>query len=221
MYEQVWSIRDAVELMFYIDYVSHLVQNQRLLQSHVVQVDVYLTGLGKSADPAYMISQTLFLLSISTETSEYMKLHFGRLNVKKVIDNISPKEVYFCGGNALRDSLSRICYDSNITFHYENFDTATKYQFFTWSYYRKLWRKCWVSQWIALGDDIDGTGSSSNALDRSHANLRNGKSSRSRHSNNENESSSSRRRNQHGRVKGKESKAAAASTTFSSTYSTV
>jgi hypothetical protein len=42
----VWTLRDAMELMFYLDYVYHLVKNQKHLRKPVVKVDVYLTGLG-------------------------------------------------------------------------------------------------------------------------------------------------------------------------------
>ena len=36
-----------MELMFYLDYVYHLVKNQKHLKKPIVKVTVYLTGLGK------------------------------------------------------------------------------------------------------------------------------------------------------------------------------
>jgi hypothetical protein len=120
----VWSIREATELMFYIDYVYHLVKYQSHLKKPVVLVDVYLTGLGQKTDPKYMVSQTLFLLSLSSKTSEFMKIHFGRPNLKKIVTDVKPDAVYYCGGKVLKDALGEICVEKNIVFHPEDFDSG-------------------------------------------------------------------------------------------------
>lgn len=90
----------------------------------VVEVDVYLTGLGNKSDPVYMLSQTLFLLSIAHTSSTYMKIHFGRPDLDKIVRDFFPKEVYYCGGNALKSKLSDVCRDRHIDFHPEDFDAG-------------------------------------------------------------------------------------------------
>ena len=120
----VWVLRDAVELMFFVDYVYHLVKHQKHLRSPVVEVHVYLTGLGKKSDPAYMVAQTLFLLSVSGHLSEYLTIKFGRPKMKKIIEKVSPDEVYYCGGKHLKGTVESICHDSSINFVAESFDAA-------------------------------------------------------------------------------------------------
>lgn len=89
----VWMIRDCGELLFYLDYVHQLVKSQNSLSRHVVYVDVYLTGLGKSSDPVYMISQTLFMLTVSDLTSKYMNIHFGRPDMARIFKGTKPDQV--------------------------------------------------------------------------------------------------------------------------------
>ncbi|CAE7674620.1 RBOHE, partial [Symbiodinium microadriaticum] len=121
----VWSIRDVTELMFYLDYVYELVKHQSGLQRPVIEVDVYLTGIGNQTDITYMISQTLFLLSLASKTSEYMRIHFGRPNLESTVDSIGPDKVYYCGGKALKETLNDLCAEKKIPFHPEDFDSGT------------------------------------------------------------------------------------------------
>ena len=121
----VWSIRDVTELLFYLDYVYELVKHQHALKNPVIEVDVYLTGVGNSTDITYMISQTLFLLSLASKTSKYMRIHFGRPNLESIVDSIGPDKVYFCGGKALKDTLNELCAERKIAFHPEDFDSGT------------------------------------------------------------------------------------------------
>jgi hypothetical protein len=94
----VWMIRDCGELLFYLDYVYQLVKSQNSLSRHVVYVDVYLTGLGKSSDPVYMIAQTLFMLTVSDLTSKYMNIHFGRPDMPRIFKGVKPNQVCtMCG----------------------------------------------------------------------------------------------------------------------------
>ena len=145
----IWSIRDVSELMFYLDYVHHLVKSQddlpfetlsdeqessmrnlRATQNEkkkrvVVTVEVYLTGLGNHNDPKYMLSQTLFLLSIIDQgSSSYLKIHFGRPNLDDIVQKFSPEEVYYCGGSALKDKLEEVCRKQEIAFYPEDFDSG-------------------------------------------------------------------------------------------------
>jgi hypothetical protein len=90
----------------------------------VVEVEVFLTGLGSKSDPVYMLSQTLFLLSIAHTSSSHMKIHFGRPDLEKLVRDFRPEEVYYCGGNALKSKLSDVCRDSHIEFHPEDFDAG-------------------------------------------------------------------------------------------------
>lgn len=138
----VWSIRELSELSFYVDYVQHLVGHQDQLLHHdeesglgagkgkhgkkrvVVEVEVYLTGLGSKTDPVYMLSQTLFLLSIAHMSSAYMKVHFGRPDLHKIVEGFRPDEVYYCGGNALKSKLNEVCHDLHVPFHPEDFDAG-------------------------------------------------------------------------------------------------
>lgn len=120
----VWIIRDAVDLMFYVDYVYHLVKHQSNLTNRVVHVEIYLTGLGKSSDPTFMIAQTLFLLVISGQLSDHIQIKFGRPNINKIVDNVNPDQVFFCGGRALKDQIKSICSSKKIKFSSENFDSS-------------------------------------------------------------------------------------------------
>jgi hypothetical protein len=120
----VWIIRDAVDLMFYVDYVYHLVKHQSHLTNRVVHVEIYLTGLGKSSDPTYMIAQTLFLLVISGQLSDHIQIKFGRPNISRIVDNVTPDQVFFCGGRALKDQIKSICSEKKISFASENFDSS-------------------------------------------------------------------------------------------------
>lgn len=120
----VWVLRDAVELMFYLDYVYHLVKHQKHLRQPVVEVHVYLTGLGGKTDPAYLVAQTLFLLSVSGHLSDYLTIKFGRPKLKKIIETIRPDEVYYCGGKHLKHTLESICFDEKISFVSESFDAG-------------------------------------------------------------------------------------------------
>ena len=89
----VWMIRDCGELLFYLDYVHQLVKSQNALNRHVVYVDVYVTGFNQSNDPVKIIAQTLFLLTVSNLTSQYMNIHFGRPNLAQIIEESRAKEV--------------------------------------------------------------------------------------------------------------------------------
>ena len=121
----VWSIRDVSELMFYLDYVYELVKQQNGLKKPVVMVDVFITGIGKHVDITYMMSQTLFLLTLGAKTSRYMKIHFSRPDMKKIINDLKPQQVYYCGGAALKTILGNVCMENKITFHPEDFDSGT------------------------------------------------------------------------------------------------
>jgi hypothetical protein len=90
----------------------------------VEEVEVYLTGLGNKSDPVYMLSQTLFLLSIANQSSSYMKINFGRPDLEKIVKTFSPEEVYYCGGQALKDKLHEVCCKEKIPFHPEDFDSG-------------------------------------------------------------------------------------------------
>ena len=120
----VWMIRDCGELLFYLDYVHQLVKTQNSLNRHVVYVDVYLTGLGRTSDPVYMISQTLFMLTVSDMTSKYMNIHFGRPDMPRIFKGVKPNEVYYCGGTLMQNILTKLCRDVGAHFHPEDFDAG-------------------------------------------------------------------------------------------------
>lgn len=120
----IWSIREVSELMFYFDYVYELVKHQNALRKPVVFVDIYLTGLGKGTDPSYLLSQSLFLLSLTSKTSDYMKIHFGRPDLDGVVSQHEPDEIYYCGGSVLKNALTEICIKNKIHFHPEDFDAG-------------------------------------------------------------------------------------------------
>lgn len=121
----IWTIRDVKELMFYLDYVYELVKHQNNLLKPVVKVQVYLTGLGKSTDATYMMSQTLFLLTLASKTSSYMEIKFGRPDLDKEIKKIDPEQVFYCGGKVLKDTLNDLCAKHRKPFHPEDFDSGT------------------------------------------------------------------------------------------------
>mmetsp|Transcript_5179 Transcript_5179/g.7939 ORF Transcript_5179/g.7939 Transcript_5179/m.7939 type:complete len:242 (+) Transcript_5179:1736-2461(+) len=123
----VWTIRDVKELMFYLDYVYELVKHQNTLARPVIHVSVYLTGIGKTTDLTYMMSQTLFLLTLAAKTSKYMTIHFGRPNMSKAIEDVSPDQVYYCGGGFLKKTVNDICIENKIPFHPEDFDAGTNF----------------------------------------------------------------------------------------------
>lgn len=138
----VWSIREANELIFYLDYVFELVKMQERMLRPAVKVDVYLTGLGKGTmNLKDMMSQTLFLLTVAKRTSHFMKIHFGRPDLEKIVtlgagDSSPPDQVFYCGGEAMKNMLTTICTreDVNIPFHPEDFDAGANFinQFSKW-----------------------------------------------------------------------------------------
>lgn len=71
-----------------------------------------------------MIAQTFYLLSVSNKLSDHLTVHFGRPNMKKYLDNLSPDEVYYCGGQTFKEIIRTICYEKRISFHSETFDTT-------------------------------------------------------------------------------------------------
>jgi predicted ferric reductase/Ca2+-binding EF-hand superfamily protein len=123
----VWMIRDCGELLFYLDYVHQLVKTQSSLSRHVVYVDVYLTGLGKTSDPVYMVAQTLFMLTVSDLTSKYMNIHFGRPEMARIFKGITPNQVYYCGGTLMQNVLTKLCREVGAKFHPEDFDAGTTF----------------------------------------------------------------------------------------------
>lgn len=120
----IWSIRDPSELLFYLDYVHELMKKQSNLKEPVVFVDIYLTGLGKRADWKFTVTQTLFLLAVSHKTGDFMKIHFGRPNMERIVQESKPDAVYYCGGKVLADVLSETCMQHDIPFHPEDFDSG-------------------------------------------------------------------------------------------------
>lgn len=123
----VWMIRDCRELLFYLDYVHQLVKSQSSLSRHVVYVDVYLTSLGKTSDPVYMISQTLFMLTVSNLARKYMNIHFGRPDMARIFRGVVPEQVYYCGGVLVQNILTKLCRDVGAKFYPEDFDAGTTF----------------------------------------------------------------------------------------------
>ena len=138
MLHVVWTIRDVSELMFYLDYVYELVKNQNTLATPAVMVEVYLTGIGKGTDLSYMMTQTLFLLTMASKTSQYMKVYFQRPDMNAILDTVQPHKAYYCGGKVLKDKLSHLCIEKNVPFHPEDFDSGTTVVKNTVAFFRKL-----------------------------------------------------------------------------------
>jgi hypothetical protein len=59
-----WTIRDASELLCYIDYIQTILETHALSAKQFIKVNIYLTGLGKSMEPKYLVAQTLFLICL-------------------------------------------------------------------------------------------------------------------------------------------------------------
>lgn len=137
----VWSIRDVSELMFYLDYVYELVKHQNNLDKPAVLVDVYLTGIGKKTDLNYMMTQTLFLLTMASKTSKYMNVHFFRPDMDAILDTVLPDKVYYCGGKVLKDILSDLCIEKNVRFHPEDFDSGASFVSDKIEMFKKLFKK--------------------------------------------------------------------------------
>lgn len=122
----VWVIREADELMFYLDYVFELVKYQHQLDKPMIHVEIYLTGIGKSSDLTYMMSQTLFLLTLASNSSRYLDINFGRPDMKSIVQDINPDQVYYCGGSFFKKALNDICIELKKPFHPEDFDSGTQ-----------------------------------------------------------------------------------------------
>ena len=118
----IWAIRDCADLLFYIEYVHHLVESQNRLSKMIVFIDVYLTGLGSSCDPAFLISQTLFYVLVGQKTGKYLRVHYGRPDIPSCIKDVSPGAVYYCGGSVLKDITANACRDAKVPFFPESFD---------------------------------------------------------------------------------------------------
>jgi hypothetical protein len=140
MLHVIWTIREVSELMFYLDYVYELVKQQNSLAKPTVMVEVYLTGIGKKTDLTYMMTQTLFLLTMASKTSQYMKVHFLRPDMNAILDSVHPDKVYYCGGKVLKDMLSDVCIEKNVPFHPEDFDSGTTFVKETKAFFSKIFR---------------------------------------------------------------------------------
>jgi len=122
IFRVLWIIRDVGEMLFYFDYLRNLLMGQDCLPFHQVEVDVYMTGLGTTNDPAQMLSQTLLLLALSNRNEKYFRIHFGRPDMEHILKSFKPKECYYCGGMTLRGSINTLCLDYGIRFFSEVFD---------------------------------------------------------------------------------------------------
>jgi len=120
----VWSIRDCSQLLFYIEYLHHLVESQSRLSRKVVFIDVYLTGLGSSSDPSFLVSQTLFYLLVGDKAGDYLRIHYCRPNLDHIVSKVAPGAVYYCGGNSLKESTMVACKKQKVPFFAENADTG-------------------------------------------------------------------------------------------------
>jgi hypothetical protein len=118
--------------------VYELVKHQNNLEKPTVMVEVYLTGIGKKTDLTYMMTQTLFLLTMASKTSQYMKIHFQRPDMNAIVDSVQPHQVYYCGGKVLKDMLSDTCIEKDVPFHPEDFDSGTTFVKETKAFFWKL-----------------------------------------------------------------------------------
>ena len=118
----VWAIRDCTDLLFYIEYVHYLVESQRRLSKMIVFIDVYLTGLGSSCDPAFLLTQTLFYLLVGKKAGKYLRVNYSRPDMVSCINAVSPGAVYYCGGSGLKDITASACRDAKVPFFAESFD---------------------------------------------------------------------------------------------------
>lgn len=179
----VWTLREPTELFFYLEYVHCLVKHQSQLRyKPVVIVDVYLTGLGKRAEPQFMMTQTLFLLTVAKMTGSYMKIHFGRPDFAQILRDDRPDEVYYCGGEALKKSLEDLCHQNHVHFHPEDFDSGAKWVSTTTATVQG-WGKT-ISKWcrgkkntasnVAGGTSTKGGGSTKGKSPRAGSSPRNG-----------------------------------------------
>ena len=122
IFRVLWIIRDVEELLFYFDYLRNLLLGQDRLPFPQVEMDIYMTGLGTTKDPALMLSQTFFLLALSNRNEKYFRIHFGRPDMERILKSFQPQECYYCGGGALRDSVNKLCNDNKVRFFSEVFD---------------------------------------------------------------------------------------------------
>ena len=118
----IWSIRDCADLLFYIEYLHHLVESQSRLSRMVIFIDVYLTGLGSTSDPAFLLSQTLFYLLVGRKAGRYLRVHYGRPDLTNCLERVVPGAVYYCGGGGLKDTTASACRAANVPFFSETFD---------------------------------------------------------------------------------------------------
>ena len=121
----VWVMRDVSELMFFMNYVNEIVKRQDELDKPAVFVEVYLTGSGNNTNLSFMMTQPMFLLVMASKINRYMKIFFHRPDMDSILSKTDPDKVYFCGGSALKNSLSRLCMKKKVPFHAENFDSGS------------------------------------------------------------------------------------------------
>jgi len=122
----IWSIREISELLFFLDFISQLtkLQTQVLRRSDCVKVDVYMTGLGGSADPSYLVAQTIFLLIAGEKSSSFLRIFYQRPDLDAEIKRIAPSGCYYCGGVAMRDMINVTCSKLKVPFSPESFDSG-------------------------------------------------------------------------------------------------
>lgn len=119
----IWAIRDCSDLLFYVEFLHHLVQSQSHLPKNVVFIDVYLTGLGTSSDPSFLVSRTLFYLLVAQKAGEYLRIHFGRPDIDQCLNDLAPGAVYYCGGEGLMKSTVKACKSRGIKIFAEGIDS--------------------------------------------------------------------------------------------------
>jgi predicted ferric reductase/Ca2+-binding EF-hand superfamily protein len=121
----IWSVRDAAGLIFFMEYRSVLTRMQETLQhKDDVHVDVHFTGVGSSSDPAFMVTQTLFLL-VQPTTNAHISILYARPDIATALAVFRPDAVYYCGGEVLRDVVAKQCEKRKIVFRPESFDGGT------------------------------------------------------------------------------------------------
>jgi hypothetical protein len=117
----MWSIRDIIPVRMYIDYVMEVLAQQRNHRRQSVQMEISITGLGSSDISDYTLSHTFILLAIESVHAEYVSINFGRADVDEMLNSCKPKEVFYCGGHALKNSVGLSCTKRNIAFYHEEF----------------------------------------------------------------------------------------------------
>lgn len=106
----IWVLREPIFSM--LEHIKYIFS-----ESINHEIDIYIT-----TKEINNIKIKFHLLKFLNNCNRNIKIHIGRPNLKKIIEDEHPKSINFCGTPFLREEIKAICSCKDIDFDYEIFD---------------------------------------------------------------------------------------------------